>query len=77
MTNQDWCYEFLAALADHVEQGGKVTFSRNCRTGLLQEGEVCNCWRCRKERGEEVTDETEARAERESNESRAREREQP
>ena len=33
------------------------TFSVNCRSGYL--GNKCQCWRCRKERGEEATKETE------------------
>lgn len=32
------------------------TFSINCRSGCL---ERCECWRCRKERGEPVTEESE------------------
>lgn len=35
------------------------TFSKNCRSGMLDN---CGCWRCRKERGEEVTEETEKQA---------------
>jgi len=35
------------------------TFSANCRSGLL---ERCECWRCRKSRNEEVTEETEKNA---------------
>jgi hypothetical protein len=40
------------------EANVEVTFSINCRTGYFgQDG--CNCWRCRKSRGEEATEETE------------------
>ena len=41
-----------------------VTFSAHCRSGLtdyLPEGK-CNCWRCRKSRGEPVSNETNALA---------------
>ena len=48
--------EFCKLLKDaNVE----VTFSINCCSGLLKR---CECWRCRKERGEEVTAETETLA---------------
>lgn len=33
-----------------------ISFSPNCRSGLLDK---CECCRCRRERGEEATDETE------------------
>lgn len=39
--------------------GEPVTFSPNCRSGLLT---VCDCKRCRTSRGEPVTAETEAKA---------------
>lgn len=45
----------LQALRD-VFKGVKVTFSKNCRSGLLA---VCQCWRCRKSRNEPVTEESE------------------
>lgn len=37
------------------------TFSPNCRSGLVNyiPGGNCNCGRCRKSRGEEVTEQTE------------------
>jgi len=35
------------------------TFSKNCRSGLL---EKCGCWRCRQSRGEEVSEKTEKQA---------------
>ncbi len=38
----------------------KFTFSVNCISGLVGD---CGCWRCRKERGEVVTLETEKAAE--------------
>lgn len=50
----------------------RITFSRNCRSGLLREGEVCNCRRCRQERNEPVTAESEAQAARESGKARER-----
>lgn len=50
----DWLFRLLE------ESGAKVTFSVNCRSGII--GSRCQCWRCRKERGQEVTPETEALA---------------
>lgn len=43
-----------------IFRGVKITFSKNCRSGLVDR---CECWRCRKGRGEEVTEETESVAE--------------
>jgi hypothetical protein len=43
----------------------KITFSKHCRSGLLPAG-TCQCWRCRKSRGEEATEETELIAEAEA-----------
>jgi len=51
------------------ECGATMTFSINCSSGiihLLGKDKKCNCWRCRKGRGEEVTEETEAQAAQES-----------
>lgn len=42
-----------------------VTFSVNCRSGLLPAGK-CQCWRCRDARGQEVTAATERQAAREA-----------
>ncbi len=47
------------------ESGVRVTFSINCHSGLesmLGPGHQCGCWRCREERSEEWTEETEAQA---------------
>jgi len=47
------------------EAGAKMTFSINCHSGiahLLGADHQCGCWRCRNERGDEVTEESEARA---------------
>lgn len=38
-----------------------VTFSAHCRSGLLPPG-TCQCWRCKGERGEVVTQESRAEA---------------
>ena len=53
----DWMKELSVVLT-----GAKVTFSRNCCSGLV--GEKCQCWRCREHRQEPVTPDTEAEAER-------------
>ena len=54
-------------LCEEMERAGaKVTFSRNCCSGivgLLKDGSVCQCWRCRKGRGEGYSAETELIAE--------------
>lgn len=42
----------------------EVTFSMHCASGLI--GDMCQCHRCRRGRGEPVTDETEAQAAREA-----------
>lgn len=57
------------------KSGAKVTFSKNCASGLLG-GNRCNCWRCRKTRGEPVTEETEALAANESAEAQQKQREE-
>lgn len=59
MTKSDW--DGLGKLLEGVT----FTFSKNCCSGLLPPN-TCNCWRCRKKRGLDVTEETEAQAERES-----------
>lgn len=41
-----------------AESGARLTFSINCRSGLLPSG-TCQCWRCKGERGEEATAESE------------------
>ncbi len=43
------------------------TFSVNCCSGLV---ERCECWRCRRSRGEPVTEETEAMAKRLSDDAK-------
>ena len=43
------------------------TFSKNCASGLL---ERCECWRCRHQRSEPVTEETEALAAKQSEEAK-------
>lgn len=46
-------------------RGVKFTFSINCCSGivsLLGPDARCECWRCRKERGQDATDETERNA---------------
>lgn len=49
----------IATLFDILELSGvKITFSKNCRSGLLPK-DTCQCWRCRQERGEPVTEESE------------------
>jgi hypothetical protein len=45
--------------------GAKITFSRNCCSGIvsaLGDGSVCQCWRCRDKRGQPADDSTEAAA---------------
>ena len=34
-----------------VFEGVKFTFSKDCRSGIVGK-ENCQCWRCKKERGE-------------------------
>lgn len=63
-------WETLCRLLE--EGGAKMTFSVNCCSGLI--GERCQCWRCRKDRGEPVTEETEAEAERLSKEAQEAQR---
>lgn len=46
--------------------GVKITFSRNCSSGILPTGERCECWRCRRERGEPLDVEIEQLAETQS-----------
>jgi hypothetical protein len=41
------------------ENNMKISFSKNCCSGLV---EKCECWRCRNDRGEEVNEQTEALA---------------
>jgi hypothetical protein len=60
---EDW--EALGEILKSV----RATFSKNCCSGLV--GNRCQCWRCRKSRGEEATAETEAEAERISKEAQA------
>jgi hypothetical protein len=56
----------IATLAYLLRDAGAViTFSINCCSGivsLLGAAARCECWRCRENRGEPVTDETEALA---------------
>lgn len=52
--------------------GVKITFSRNCSSGILPPGERCECWRCRRERGEPLDIEIEQIAEAQSDERRRR-----
>ena len=43
----------------------RYTFSIHCHSGIanfVEQGHLCGCHRCRKERGEEWTEETEAQA---------------
>ena len=47
------------------ESGAVVTFSANCCSGIvgvLGKHRRCQCWRCRKERGQTVTEKSEIRA---------------
>lgn len=47
----------------------RYTFSQHCHSGIanfVEPGHVCGCQRCRKERGEEWTEETEAQAAKDS-----------
>jgi hypothetical protein len=47
------------------ESGAKVTFSKNCCSGivsLLGPAAICQCWRCRESRGQTWNDSTEASA---------------
>ncbi len=49
MTDWEWFCKELE------RTGAKVTFSRNCCSGIvfaLKDGTRCQCWRCREERGE-------------------------
>lgn len=53
--------------------GVRMSFSRNCHSGiqsLLGTDHKCGCWRCRRDRGEEWTEETEKQAEIDSNNAR-------
>ena len=51
----------------------RVTFSKNCISGIVSD---CGCRRCRRSRGEEPTNETEQAAEQRSRFETARFREQ-
>jgi hypothetical protein len=45
--------DWIKTLTDLLEESGaKVTFSANCCSGIV--GDKCQCWRCRKDRGEEA-----------------------
>lgn len=52
------------------------TFSRNCRSGYVGKWlERCECSRCRRERGEEVNEASEALAEKQAGEVDTKQRE--
>lgn len=57
MSNLDAMAEFFRVL------NVPFTFSINCRSGVLP---ACGCWRCRGERGEPSSEETEEAARREA-----------
>lgn len=62
----DWIKELDAILKD---ANLKVTFSKNCHSGIASEiapDHKCGCWRCRESRGESWNEETEAQAGRHS-----------
>ncbi len=56
------------SLAD-VFRGVKLTFSKNCHSGIasaISPDHKCGCWRCRTKRGEPWNEETESQAEKDS-----------
>ena len=52
----------IKRLAEAIEKkGSKISFSKNCISGFVGR-DKCQCWRCRGDRDEEVTKESEALA---------------
>lgn len=57
---------------DEIIDNAYISFSKNCCTGLLEKDERCECWRCRKERNEPVTENSEKLAEQISKKAKER-----
>lgn len=60
----------LAEISRFIKEGRitgvRITFSRNCYRGIVSAGEQCECWRCRKSRGQPLDSEIEQIAARRS-----------
>jgi hypothetical protein len=57
------CDACVAKLRAEIRRKARMTFSKNCCSGIvhvLGEGIVCECWRCREKRGEEHNEVTES-----------------